>query len=44
MLMQKIYIRELLDLSYEGVKRLLVFSYDNTTGNDQVSVDSYQKY
>ena len=38
------YIRELLDSSYQGVKRLFVFAYDNTAGNNQVSVDSYQKY
>ena len=38
------YIRELLDSSCQGVKRLLVLAYDNTTGNNQVSVDSYKKY
>ena len=38
------YIRELLDSSYQGVKRLLVLVYDNTAGNDQVSVDSFKKY
>ena len=38
------HIRELLDSSYQGVKRLFVFAYDNTAGNNQVSVDSYQKY
>ena len=37
------YIRELLDSSYQGVKRLFVFAYDNTAGNNQVSVDSYQR-
>ena len=37
-------MRELLDSSYQGVKRLFVFAYDNTAGNNQVSVDSYQKY
>ena len=35
-------IRELLDSSWHGVKRLFVFAYNNTTGNDQVSVDSYK--
>ena len=37
-------IRELLDLSCQGVKRLFVLAYNNTAGNDQVSVDSYKKY
>ena len=38
------YIRELLDSSYQGVKRLFVLAYNNTAGNDQVSIDSYKKY
>ena len=38
------YIRELLDSSCQGVKRLFVLAYDNTAGNSQVSVDSYKKY
>ena len=38
------YIRELLDSSCQGVKRLFVLAYNNTGGNDQVSVDSYKKY
>ena len=38
------YIRELLDSSWQGVKRLFVLAYNNTAGNDQVSVDSYKKY
>ena len=38
------YIRELLDSSYQGVKRLFVLAYDNTAGNNQVSIDSYKKY
>ena len=38
------YITELLDLSCQGVKRLFVLAYNNTAGNDQVSVDSYKKY
>ena len=37
------YIRELLDSSFQ-VKRLFVFPYGNTAGNNQVSVDSYKKY
>ena len=36
------YIRELLDLSCQGVKRLFVLVCDNTAGNNQVSVDSYK--
>ena len=38
------HIRELLDSSCQGVKRLFVLVYNNTAGNDQVSVDSYKKY
>ena len=38
------YIRELLDSSYQGVKRLFVLAYDNAAGKDQVSVDSFKKY
>ena len=38
------HIRDSLDSTYKGVKRLFVLAYDNTVGNDQVSVDSYQKY
>ena len=37
-------IRELLDSSCQGVKRLFVLAYNNTAGNNQVSVDSYKKY
>ena len=37
------YIRELLDSIYQGVKRLFVLVYNNTAGNDQVSVDSFKK-
>ena len=37
------HIRELRGSSYEGVKRLFVFAYDNTVGDNQVSVDSHQK-
>ena len=36
------YIREMLDWSYHGVKRTFALPYDNTTGNDQVSVDSFK--
>ena len=38
------HIRELLNLSYQGVKRLFVFAYDNMEGNNQVSIDSSKKY
>ena len=38
------YIRELLDSSYQGVKRLFVLAYNNTEGNNQVSADSFKKY
>ena len=38
------HIRKLLDSSYQGVKRLFVLAYDNTAGNNQVSVDSFKKY
>ena len=40
----KKYIRALLVLSCQGVNRLFVLAYDNTEGNNQVSVDSYKKY
>ena len=42
--MKKKYIRELLDSSYQGVKRLFVLAYYNTEGNSQVSIDSSEKY
>ena len=39
------YIKESLDSSYQGVKRLFVLAYNNTAGdNGQVSVDFYKKY
>ena len=38
------HIRELLDSSYQGVKRLFVLAYDNTAGNNQVSDDPFKKY
>ena len=40
----KEYIRELLDSSCQGVKRLFVLGYDNIARNNQVSLDSYKKY
>ena len=38
------HIRELLDSSCQGVKRLFVLASDNTADDNQVSVDSYKKY
>ena len=38
------YIRELLDSSCQDIKGLFVLAYNNTAGNDQISVDSYKKY
>ena len=38
------YIRELLDSSYQGVKRVFVLAYYNTESNNQVSIDSSKKY
>ena len=37
------YIREFLDSSYQGVKRLFVLAYNTKAGGDQVSVDSFKK-
>ena len=38
------YIKELLDSNCQGVNRVFVVAYDNTAGNNQISVDSYKKY
>ena len=38
------HIRERLDASYQGVKRLFVLAYNNTAGNIQISIDSFKKY
>ena len=38
------YLRERLDASYQGVKRLFILGYDNTAGNNEVSSDSFKKY
>ena len=38
------YIRQLLDSSYQGVKRLFVLAYNNKEDNNKVSIDSYEKY
>ena len=40
----KKYIREQLDASYQGVKRLFVLAYNHAGGNNQVSVDSFKKF
>ena len=37
-------IRELLDLSYQGVKKLFLLASENTENNNQVSDDSFKKY
>ena len=37
-------IRELLDSSLQGVKRLFVLAYNNKESNNQVSVNSYKIY
>ena len=37
-------IRELLDSSYQGVKRQFVLAYDNAAANKQVSDNSFKKY
>ena len=37
------YIRELLDASYQGAKRLFVLAYDNT-GNNPVAANSHRSY
>ena len=38
------HIGESLDSSYQGVKRLFAFAYNNTVGDDQIFVDSFKKY
>ena len=38
------YIRELFDSRLGGVKRLFVLAYDNTAGNNQVSIDTFKIY
>ena len=38
------YIRELLDSSWQVLKRLFVLAYNNKEGDNKVSVDSYKKY
>ena len=41
---EKKYIRQMLDSSYQGVKRLFVLAYNNEEGDNKVSIDSYKKY
>ena len=38
------HLRELLDSSCQGAKRLFVLAYNNKVSDNQVSVDSYKKY
>ena len=38
------HITELLDSSWQGVKRLFVLAYNNKEGDDKVSVGSFKKY
>ena len=40
---QNHYIREFLDASYQGVKRLFILAYNNDDA-DKVTVDSHQRY
>ena len=40
----KKYIREILDSSYQRVKRLFVIAYNNAEGNNQVSITSFRKH
>ena len=37
-------IRDLLDSSYQGVKRLFVLAYDNTARSNQVSIYSFKRF
>ena len=38
------YMRELLDSSWQGVKRLFILAYNNKEGDNKDSVDSLKKY
>ena len=38
------YISELLDASYQGVKRLFVLAYDNNAGDDLVTTNTHRRY
>ena len=37
------YIRELIDSSWQGGKRLFVLAYGNKEGDNKISADSYKK-
>ena len=37
-------IRQLLESSYQGVKRLFVLAYNNKEGDNKVSIDSHKEY
>ena len=37
-------MRERIDVSYQGVKRLFVLAHDNTDGNNHISVHSFKNY
>ena len=37
-------IRKLLDSGFQGVKRLFVLTYDDSTTKNEVKVNSYKKY
>ena len=37
-------IRDLLDASYQGVKRLFVLAYSNEEGDNRVTADSHRRY
>ena len=41
---QNDYRRELLDASYQGVKRLFVLAYDNNAGDDLVTTNTHRRY
>ena len=41
---QNDYIRELLDASFQGVKRLFVLVYDNNAGDNLVTTNSHRRY
>ena len=41
---QNHYIRQLLDSSYQGAKRLFALAYNNTDSDNKVSIKSFEKY
>ena len=43
-MMKMNYIRELLDASYQGVKRLFVLAYRGRGGCDRVTTDCHRGY